>query len=275
MSTADGAASLSAWQLGAIFRWIGWCGLILTGMTAVLGDFLARAPANAQGNGIPLSPPSPAFPFGTDDLGRDVYGEVIHAVGVTFGHAASATFITVVFGSLLGFAAARAPRGVGIFVRFAVRISESLPPLLIAILLVGLTTKAMAPVAAGIAAAPFAFARAYGRVRRTDHSAHTDFAIVTGISPAALLRRDLSYEFRDNFVEAVARAIAAVTITLSTASFLGFGAEPPHRDLGLMIGAARPLLFQAWWAAAFPALALTIIILFARLAAGLEEGERP
>ena len=69
-------------------------------------------------------------------------------------------------------------------------------------------------------------------------------------------------------------ATAAVAIILSTVSFLGFGAEPPHRDLGLMIAASKAYFLDAWWTAAFPALALTLLILFARLAAGLDEGER-
>ena len=62
---------------------------------------------------------------------------------------------------------------------------------------------------------------------------------------------------------------------MASFSFLGFGAEPPRRDLGLMIAAAKAYYLHAWWTAAFPALALTILILFARLAAGLDEGERP
>ena len=39
--------------------------------------------------------------------------------------------------------------------------------------------------------------------------------------------------------------------------------------------AAQRSYFQAWWTAAFPALALMAFILLARLAAGLDEGERP
>jgi peptide/nickel transport system permease protein len=69
--------------------------------------------------------------------------------------------------------------------------------------------------------------------------------------------------------------VAAVAIILSTLSFLGFGAVPPHRDLGLMIAAAKSSYLHAWWTAAFPALVLMAFILLARLAAGLEEGERP
>jgi peptide/nickel transport system permease protein len=89
-----------------------------------------------------------------------------------------------------------------------------------------------------------------------------------------LLRRDLTYEFRDSFLSIAARALAAVTIVLSTVSFLGYGATPPHRDLGLMIAAARDVYFDAWWTAAVPAAALAFFILCARLAAGLDEGER-
>jgi len=118
-------------------------------------------------------------------------------------------------------------------------------------------------------------------VRGFDHAslqtraAHAEYARASGISPATLLRRDLVYEFSGAFSATAARALAAVVIVLSTLSFLGFGAEPPHRDLGLMIAAAKAYYIHAWWTAAFPALALLILVLFARLAAGLDEGERP
>jgi peptide/nickel transport system permease protein len=42
-----------------------------------------------------------------------------------------------------------------------------------------------------------------------------------------------------------------------------------------MIAAGKATYLVAWWTAAFPALALLILVLCARLAAGLEEGERP
>jgi peptide/nickel transport system permease protein len=98
---------------------------------------------------------------------------------------------------------------------------------------------------------------------------------MTGIPPATLFRRDLLYEFRDRIFSIAAGSFAAVTITLSTASFLGFGIAPPARGLGLMIAAARQDYLTAWWTALFPALTLILLVLFSRLAAGLEEGERP
>lgn len=259
----------------AILRAIGWSGLALTGIIVALSDFLAQAPAGLGGIGPVLSRPSSAFPFGTDVLGRDVLSETLHGLDVTVINAVGATSIAVLAGGLLGFAAARLPRGLRGVLRWAAGILASVPPLLLAIVFIGIASRGFAAAAAGLAAAPIAFARAFDRARADEESAHAEYARATGISPATLFRRDVIYEFRNNFLETAARALAAVTITLSTASFLGFAFVPPHRDLGLMIAASRTTYLNAWWTAAFPALALLLLILFARLAAGLEEGERP
>jgi peptide/nickel transport system permease protein len=253
---------------------VGWSGLGVVALAVVLSDFLARTEAGAVHNGPSLAGPSAQFPFGTDFLGRDVLSETLHALNVSMSNAVPAALLAIVCGGLSGFAAARLPRFAGHSLRWAMGVFAAIPPLLMAILLIGLTARGLAPVAGGLAAAPLAFVRAFDRTRATRNSAHAEYARATGIPPATLLSRDLAYEFRDRFLSTAARALAAVTIILATISFLGFGAVPPHRDLGLMIAAAKPTYIEAWWTAAFPALALIVVILLARLAAGLDEGER-
>jgi peptide/nickel transport system permease protein len=219
--------------------------------------------------------PSLRYPFGTDILGRDMAAETLHALAVTATEAAGGAALAVGVGGLMGFLAARLPFGIGFVMRALAGTLGSLPALFLAILFIGLTDRQWAPLAAGLAAAPLAFGRAFDRARELDRAPHAEFARATGMSKAALLKRDLAYEVRDALPATAARALAAVAIILSTVSFLGFGAVPPYRDLGLMIGAARDTYLDAWWTAAFPALALATFILSARLAAGLEEGERP
>ena len=262
-------------KLRAVLRVIGWSGLAILLVAAAMSDFLAQAPANAQGIGPALQAPSMSFPFGTDELGRDVAGEVLHGLAITVERAVIGALVTIAAGGLFGFVAARSPRPLGALIRWLLGIVAAVPPLLLAIFVIGLGAREIASIAAGLAASPLAFLRVFDRTRRTERSRHAAYARVTGVSPATLLRRDLVYEFRDNILDTAARALAAVTIVLSTASFLGFGAVPPHRDLGLMIAAARASYLAAWWTAAFPALALLLLVLFARLAAGLVEGERP
>jgi peptide/nickel transport system permease protein len=272
-SSSYEAHSAAAPMLRAVLRTIGWSGLGLIAVAVTLSDFLARAPADAVGIGPMLVAPSPEFPLGTDLLGRDLLSESLHGLSVTVGHALLAALIAVALGGLFGAVAARLPRHAGAVLRWAVGVLAAIPALLLAILVIGLTTREYAALAAGLAAAPLAFVRAFDRV--DTHSVHAEYARATGISAVTLLRRDLTYEFRATLALVAARALAAVTIITSTVSFLGFGATPPARDLGLMIAAAKASYLAAWWTAAFPALALLVLILCARLAAGLVEGERP
>jgi peptide/nickel transport system permease protein len=261
--------------LRTFIRGAGFIGLGAIGVAVGLSDVLARAPANATDLGPALAPPSAQFLFGTDLLGRDMASETLHALAVTATAAGFGAIVTVLVGGLLGFLVARLPFGIGLLTRWIAGVLAAVPALLLAILLIGLTQRNLAPLAAGLAAAPLVFARSFDRARELSLSRHADFARATGISRRALLQRDLVYEFRDTFLINATRALAAVTIILSTVSFLGFGATPPHRDLGLMIAAARDTYFEAWWTATFPAAALALLILCARLAAALEEGERP
>jgi peptide/nickel transport system permease protein len=260
--------------LGGVIRAIGFIGLGAIGVTVGLSDVLARAPADAVDYGPPLIAPSVHFPLGTDVLGRDMASETLHALAVTVTNAGIAAIVVVVAGGLAGFIAARLPYRIGFLLRGIAGILGAVPALLLAILFIGLANRGLAPFAAGLAAAPLGFVRAFDRARALGQSRHAEFARATGISPGALLRRDLTYEFRDSFLSIATRALAAVTIVLSTVSFFGYGATPPHRDLGLMIAAARDVYFDAWWTAAIPAIALALFVLCARLAAGLDEGER-
>lgn len=256
-------------------RAIGLAGLSVMAILAVGADVFARAPVGQADYGPALAFPSATYPFGTDEIGRDVLSETLHALGYTAGHAFIGVLVAVLLGELIGFAAARFPRFVGGLIRWMAQVLGAVPALLIAILAIATQGAAFAAVAAGLAATPLAFARAYDRARKEERTAHADYAKTTGIPPATLFRRDFAYEFRDRIFSIAARAFAAVTITFSTASFLGFGIAPPDRGLGLMIAASRQFYLTAWWTAAFPALALMLLVLFARLAAGLEEGERP
>ncbi len=258
-----------------VIRAIGFVGLGVIGIVVVGANVFARAPAGEAGYGPSLAFPSAAFPFGTDEIGRDVLSETIHGLALTASRAVAAMLVVLILGELFGFAAARLSFGLGSTLRWAARVLGAVPPLLLALLAISLSGAPFAAMAAGLAAVPLAFARAYDRASSADRTANAEYARATGIPPMTLFRRDLVYEFRDRISSIAARAFAAVTITLATASFFGFGAIPPARGLGLMIAAARQYYLVAWWAALFPALALLVLILFARLAAGLEEGERP
>lgn len=261
--------------LRTTIRTIGFAGLGIVAVLVGIADVITKAPPGTAHTGPSLAPPSPGFAFGTDLLGRDMLGETLHALVVTVDMATLAMLVTLLTGALAGFAAARLPWRLGFLLRWVAGTLKAVPPLFLAVLFIGIAGRQYASLLAGLATAPVAFARAFDRARSLAASAHADFARATGVSTAALLRRDLVYEFRAELLSVATRALAAAAIILSTASFFGFVSAPPNRDLGLMLAAARDTYIDAWWTAMFPAIALALVILFARLAAGLDEGERP
>lgn len=254
---------------------IGVGGLILLGVLAGIARFIAPFPRGALQTGAALLPPNADHVFGTDFLGRDIWSETLYALGITMSDAGIGFLVVVAAGTILGFLGGHLLGRFGIVVRIGVDVLISIPSLLTAILISALLGQGHAAIAAGLAAAPAAFARAYDRARAHLAAPYADFARATGVDGFALFQRDLVCEARDALVPIAARAFAAVTITLATMSFFGFGAVAPARDLGLLIAASQSVLPAAWWTAAFPAATLALLILFARIGGRLAGGERP
>ncbi|HSM97011.1 MAG TPA: hypothetical protein VLT91_13265 [Rhizomicrobium sp.] len=274
-AVADIPGNFETSRVRAAISAIGLAGVGLITVTVALSDVIVRAPAGTLGVGPPSLAPNSHYAFGTDVLGRDVLSETVHALAVTFSGAVLAAAIAIAVGAVAGFAAVRLPLRLGPLLRGLSGVLGAVPVLLLAVVGAGLAGHEAAPIAAGLAASPAIFNRSFDRAMRLARSRHAEYARATGIPGSTLLRRDLVYEVRGNLINVAGRALASTTITLATLSFLGFGAAPPHRDLGLMIAAARANYLDLWWPALFPALVLTLLVLFARLAAALDEGEPP
>ncbi len=263
------------------FPWrkaVGIFGLIGLAVFAFLGiasRFIAPFDPGALNTGLAVMLPSAPHFFGTDTLGRDVWSETLYGLTITMSDAGIGFIVALGAGTALGFLAGHWLGRAGLVVRVGVGVLVSIPALLLAILFSALIGQGFAAIAAGLAAAPASYARAYDRARANLAAPYVAFARATGVGEFTLFQRDLMSEIRDSLVPIAARAFAAVTITLATMSFFGFGAIAPVRDLGLMIAASQTALPAAWWTALFPAAALALLILFARLAAGLAGGERP
>jgi peptide/nickel transport system permease protein len=55
--------------------------------------------------------------------------------------------------------------------------------------------------------------------------------------------------------------MAGVILTAAGLGFLGLGAQPPTPEWGAMIAAGREQIFDQWWVATFPGLAICIVAL--------------
>lgn len=240
----------------------------------ILHEQIAPFAIGAGATGAPMSGPSAAHPFGTDILGRDLWSETIHAMRFTLSTAAAAFAFGLIAGAVAGHLAVYLLGTFGRALRVVVNVAASIPAVLLAILLVGLLGSEQFVLAAGLALAPAAFVQSFDSAQAHRVADYVEYARASGVANTALLRRALTHWFRASLIRDAANLFSAALILVSTVSFFGFGAQPPARDLGLVIASASSGLPEAWWAVAGPAAFLVVLIMASRAAGGLAKGER-
>jgi peptide/nickel transport system permease protein len=248
-------------------------GLLATALLVVLvflgafGSHLPLGDPTAIGAGPRLAPPSLAFPFGNDELGRDYLPRVVQGIGATFLISSLAVVITAVLGTFLGIAAGYL-RGFteGVIARFA-DVLFAFPALLFGLLAAAVVgpgdTSAILVIS--IATLPL-FIRVIRAVSLS--VAEREFVIASVVSGASTFRV-MSVHILPNILGA---AIIQLTYALSIGmliesglSFLGLGVQPPRASLGSLLRLGSVYLTIAPWLVLIPGLVLALAIMAVNL----------
>jgi peptide/nickel transport system permease protein len=243
-------------------------------LVALLADQLAPRAPTALHPGFEIKPPSRAFPFGTDELGRDIFSRVIHGARISLaaalGSVSLAAIVGVPLGTSIGFAG-------GLLDLVAMRVFDVLfafPALLLAIAIVAALGPSLTNLIITIAVLTtpqFALlARSVTLATKTLDYVHA--AVAMGATP----RRITFAHILPNIVPPV---IVTATLNLSIVilveaglSFLGLGTQPPAPSWGGMISRGRQYMTIAPWLVVFPGLAIMLAVLgFNLLGDGLRE----
>ena len=223
------------------------------------GDPLIGVPADK------LLPPSAAHWFGTDALGRDLFGRVVHGAVHSLSGALIAVTVGLALGTLLG-AVAGATGGVvdDVLMRI-VDVLLAIPGLLLSlsvIILLGFgTVNAAIAVGLGSVAAFARLMRAeVARVRRTEY---VEAAYGSGGTFVAVLRRHVLPNALTPIIALAALQFGTAILAISTLGFLGYGAPPPTPEWGLLIAEGRNYIATAWWLTALPGLVVVAVVLSA------------
>jgi len=210
-----------------------------------------------------LSPPSAAHPFGLDSLGRDVLSRVVYGARISVVSGVAVVSVAITFGIAAGTAAGWhggwwdevLMRVTDMFLAFpslvlAMAISAILRPsltnALIAIAIVSWTSYARLARAQTLAIRP----RDYIEAARAQ-GAHDLAIVVRHLIPNAVAPL---------FVQATLE-IGGVILTSAGLAFIGFGAQPPTPEWGVMVSEGRSFLMDQWWVATFPAVAILLLVL--------------
>ena len=212
----------------------------------------------------PLAPPgeAPAIPLGSDFLGRNVLAGIVHGGRATLAVGASAAAICVIIGIAIGAAAGFYG---GLLDEGLMRITEFfqvLPALLFAMALVSLFGPNLVTIAVAIGLASWP---PVARLTRAEFLRIKELDYVR--ASRAIGAPDRRLIWRVILPNALPPLIVAATLTVGAAilfeaglSFLGLG-DPNAMSWGLMIGANRDFVLDAWWTVTLPGLAIFVTVL--------------
>ena len=273
-------------RLGRWFRaWLAFRrnSLAMSGLLIVLALLLmaACAPllaphqaATLQDLQLRLQEASWAHPFGTDELGRDIYARVIWGSRITLTIVALVSIIVVPVGLAIGL-----PAGYfgGIIDAVLMRITDiflAFPRLVLALAFAAALGPGIenAVIAISLTAwPPYArLARAETLTRRK--AEYIEAAVLQGASNLRIIATQIVPLCLPSVIIRLTLDMAGIILTAAGLGFLGLGAQPPTPEWGAMVSSGRDVLLDQWWVATIPGLAIFITSLgFNLLGDGLRD----
>ena len=219
-------------------------------------------------------PPSFSHPFGTDNIGRDIFSRVLFGYRVSLSLAAVVLGIAVPFGTVLGLAAGYFGGWSETVIMRATDIALAIPPLVMALAVTAVLSPNLLNAMLAITALWWTWHTrlVYSIPRTLRHREYVEAARLIGASRAHILFR----EILPNCVSAISVKVTLdcgfVILLGASLSFLGLGVQPPTPDLGTMVATGADFLPDDWWEPVMPGLAILFVTLgFNLLGDGLRD----
>jgi peptide/nickel transport system permease protein len=249
---------------------LGLFGLTLLFIIALIAPYIAPYPEDALGVTHPekvFLPPSLEHPFGTDDLGRDIFSRVLYGTRIELTIGLIVIFLSLIIGLPLGVISGYFGGFIGEFIMRITDMFLSFPPLLLALAIsVSLgpsLTNAM--IAIAIAWWPWYSRLAYEQTISIREKQFIEAAKAAGISEFRILFYHILPNCLTPLIVQASMDLGSVILTAASLSFLGLGAQPPQPEWGLMCNIGRIYFLTSWWIATFPGLAIVVTVLILNL----------
>lgn len=245
--------------------------LSLTGMViifcltlvAILAPYIAPHDPYATDPINKLQPPSTKHPMGTDGLGRDVLSRVIYGARISLWIAFLILLVAGTTGTVIGIVSAYLG---GFWDNFLMRITDvfmAFPQLILAMAVAAALGPSLTNVVLAISFGAWTvFARlARSRAIAVREEDFVEAARACGAGHLRIMFKHILPLALSPVIVQGTLSMGGIILTAAGLGFLGFGAQPPSPEWGLMVSDGRNFMPHAWWVSTFPGLAIAVTVL--------------
>jgi peptide/nickel transport system permease protein len=237
--------------------------IVLLVLVAVFAGTLAPYSPTKNRVGPQLASPSRDYPFGTDNLGRDVLSRVIYGARISLYVGIAATLLSTLIGTLIGLVTGYLGGAVDYGIQRVVDAVQAVPPTIMLIaIMVALGPSITNVIIALSARGGLALSRVVrGSVFGVRSHQYVESALATGASELRVMLQHILPNIVPTLLVLMSIGIGANIIAEASLSFLGYGVPPPDPTWGGMISAeGRTYMLVNPWILVFPTLALSLVV---------------
>ena len=256
---------------------IGFCFVSIFLIIALIGPMIITYPGDIKGTihiDQKLRAPSSTHPFGTDEVGRDIYSRVIMGTRLSFQIGLIIIFIAMGIGIPLGIIAGYVGGWLNEIIMRITDIFLSIPGLLLALAIVGALGPGIknAMLALSIVWWPGYVRLVQGKTLSLREESFVEAAKSIGASRLRIIFSHILPNCTSPIIVKASMDMGMAILFAANLGFIGVGAQPPEPEWGAMISTGRNYLPDHWWMATFPGLAILITVLgFNLLGDGLRD----
>jgi len=256
---------------------IGFCFVSIFLIIALIGPMIISYPGDITGAlhmDQKLKPPSSTHPFGTDEVGRDIYSRVIMGTRLSFQIGLIIIFIAMGIGVPLGIIAGYVGGWLNEIIMRVTDIFLSIPGLLLALAIVGALGPGIknAMLALSIVWWPGYVRLVQGKTLSLREESFVEGAKSIGASKLRVIFSHILPNCTSPIIVKASMDMGMAILFAANLGFIGVGAQPPIPEWGAMISTGRNYLPDHWWMATFPGMAILITVLgFNLLGDGLRD----
>jgi peptide/nickel transport system permease protein len=236
--------------------------IVLFFLLALLAPWISRYDPLAQNIPASLAAPGMEHWMGADKLGRDIFSRILHGARISLFSGIAVIIMAGIFGSLVGMLAGYAR---GWWDEALMRVTDiffAFPSLILAMAIAGALGPSLqnALIAVAVVTWPVYARLVRGQVLGLREREFVQAARAVGATDSVIIRRHLLPNTLSPLLVQASFDMGAVILSVAGLSFIGFGAQPPMPEWGVMISEGRNYITTHWWLTFFPAISMLFAV---------------